>query len=384
MAVDTQRTVIIGGGYAGLAVAIDLANDGAKVTLVNREADFLDVTQLHRSVHSAVETLRTPMAALAKRHGFRFIQSAPNLSARTLTAWHRQRQVNIGEVRLPFDFLVLTTGAGPASLKAGRLRLQPPDNVLDLSRLRAEGALPAITRMLDNTAARERAITLVGGGPTGMQFLFELDDHLRARRQDCLIHLVNLGARLMPALPQAFHDYAMEKMAARSGSIWMHAGSHFLSQTAKQVTLRDEKSGTTHRHDSQLTLLAGGVVAQPLALNTNRYGQVMLGGSMLPALFAAGDCARYAGGGLDAMTAQAAVRKGKLVAENIRRLSRHEPLAAYDYQALGYFLSLGPLDGIGWLGSPGNILSGAPAFTVKIAVEAQFNLFLRGVDTYTA
>ena len=102
------------------------------------------------------------------------------------------------------------------------------------------------------------------------------------------------------------------------------------------------------------------------------------------ALFAAGDCARYAGGGLDAMTAQAAVRKGKLVAENIRRLSRHEPLAAYDYQALGYFLSLGPLDGIGWLGSPGNILSGAPAFTVKIAVEAQFNLFLRGVDTYTA
>lgn len=66
----------------------------------------------------------------------------------------------------------------------------------------------------------------------------------------------------MPALPKAFHDYAMEKIAARSGSIRTHLGSRFVSQSARQVTLRDEKTGEMQRHDSQLTLLASGVAAQ--------------------------------------------------------------------------------------------------------------------------
>ena len=376
-----RRIAIIGGGFAGLVAAIDLAANGCAVTLVDREPDFLDATQLHRSVHTAVTELRTPIRTLANRHGFRFIEASPMFSARTLGAWHRQREIETGDESLPFDFLVIATGAGPATVK-GRLRLQQPDQVLDLARLKAEGALLAITRLLAGTPARNRALTLVGAGPTGLQFLFELDDHLRARGEDCLIHLVNTGTRLMPGLPKAFHDYAMEKITSRSGTIWSHLGSRFVSQGAKQVTLRDEKSANLSRHDSQLALLLGGVVAQPLTLKTNRYGQVMLRSSVMPAIFAAGDVARYAGGGLDTMTAQAAVRKGKLVAENIRLLSRGEAPIAYGYHALGYFLSLGPLDGIGWVGSPGNIVSGAAAFAVKAVVEAQFNLFLRCMDTY--
>lgn len=379
---SSLRIVIIGGGFAGLAAAIDLAASGFNVALIDRETEFLDVTQLQRSVHSDIASLRTPYTWLAQRHGFRFLHQAPVLSARTLTTWHQQRRLSTpGEV-LSFDFLVLATGAAPRSVKAGRLQLQQPENVLDLVRLRSEGALPRLTRLLQEVPARDRAITIVGAGPTGLQFLFELDDHLRARRQDCLIHLVNADTRLLPTLSDAFHHYVVEKIASRGGSIWPHLGRRFLSQAEMKAALRDEKTGEVQRHDSQLTLLAGGVVPQPLAMNTNRYGQVMLGESLLPAIFAAGDCARYGGGGLNAMTAQAAVRKGKLVAENIRRLHRSEAPAAYDYQALGYFLSLGPLDGVGWLGSPQAVLSGAPAFAIKSAVEKQFQLFIRGVDTY--
>jgi NADH dehydrogenase len=335
-------------------------------------------------VHTDIGSLRTPYVQLAQRLGFRFLRAAPTFSARTLTSWHQQRRVSVADEALSFDFLVLATGAAPASLKAGRLHLQQPGNVLDLVRLRSEGALPEVTRMLQETSPRDRAITIVGAGPTGMQFLFELDDHLRARREDCLIHLVNTDTRLLPALPDTFHHCVVEKIASRGGSIWPHLGQRFLIQDEKKATWRDEKTGEIQHHDSQLTILAGGVVPQPLALDTNRYGQVMLGGSLLPAIFAAGDCAHYAGGGLNAMTAQAAVRKGKLVAENIRRLHGGEAPAAYDYHALGYFLSLGPLDGVGWLGSPQTVLSGASAFVIKSAVEKQFQLFMRGVDTYTA
>ena len=73
------------------------------------------------------------------------------------------------------------------------------------------------------------------------------------------------------------------------------------------------------------------------------------GGVVEANALAAGDCARYAARGLDAMTAQAAVRKGKHVAANISRIERGRAPIAYGYQELGYVVSLGRFDSVGWL-----------------------------------
>lgn len=82
------------------------------------------------------------------------------------------------------------------------------------------------------------------------------------------------------------------------------------------------------------------------------------------------------------MTAQTAVRKGRLIAENILLSIRGRELARYGYQELGYFVSLGMFDGIGWIFTPMNVLSGLPAFFAKEMIETQFALLLRGWDTY--
>jgi NADH dehydrogenase len=77
------------------------------------------------------------------------------------------------------------------------------------------------------------------------------------------------------------------------------------------------------------------------------------------------------------------VRKGKLVARNLLRHVGPVPiLVPYGYQEPGYFISLGRRDGIGCLGPSWNIVTGLPAFVIKETVEAQFDLFLRGIDTY--
>ena len=49
---------------------------------------------------------------------------------------------------------------------------------------------------------------------------------------------------------------------------------------------------------------------------------------------------------------------------------------------IGYLLSLGPNDGVGWIGNKNNIVSGLPAFIAKEAIEAQYDLLLSGEDTY--
>jgi NADH dehydrogenase len=100
-------------------------------------------------------------------------------------------------------------------------------------------------------------------------------------------------------------------------------------------------------------------------------------------VFAAGDCSRYRLPGSNALTAQTAVRKGKLAARNILRHSgRIRLLEPYWHQDLGYVISLGPSDAVGWIALERNIVAGLPAAVVKEIVEAQYDLLLAGIDTY--
>jgi len=118
-------------------------------------------------------------------------------------------------------------------------------------------------------------------------------------------------------------------------------------------------------------------------LTTNIFGQVLVDGRALQGVFAAGDCAQYRGPGANALTAQAAVRKGKLAARNIlRSTGRLKVLEPYLHRDLGYVISLGPDDAVGWLALEGNIVAGYPAVVVKELVEAQYELLLAGIDTY--
>lgn len=112
------------------------------------------------------------------------------------------------------------------------------------------------------------------------------------------------------------------------------------------------------------------------------FGRVRDGHGLLENVFTAGDCSRFDGNGLNSMSAQAAVRKGKAVAANIARALSGRKLERYNYREVGYFLSLGYWDGLGWIGLPGNVLSGLPALAIKEVIEAQFDLFVGGVDTY--
>ena len=83
------------------------------------------------------------------------------------------------------------------------------------------------------------------------------------------------------------------------------------------------------------------------------------------------------------MTAQSAVRKGKLAARNILRHSGTlKLLEPYLHRDLGYVVNLGPADAVGWLALEGNVVSGIPALLIKEVVAAQYDLLLAGIDTY--
>jgi NADH:quinone reductase (non-electrogenic) len=156
----------------------------------------------------------------------------------------------------------------------------------------------------------------------------------------------------------------------------------YMRQAGTQLQVQALDGGPARTIDSDLSLLFGGVDAHPFALQANRYGQVVLEGETMTRMFAAGDCARYAARGLNAMTAQAAVRKGKHVATNISRVQRGRLPVAYGFQELGYVVSLGRLDAVGWLLMRERLVHGVAATAMRRIVEAQYDLFVDGLDTY--
>ena len=192
--------------------------------------------------------------------------------------------------------------------------------------------------------------------------------------------MIDLGNRLAAGLPEGAHRYIHRKLR-REGIDYLPE-TEFLGQADGQVLLAEHSGGREYRLPSSASLLFPGVQRAPFALQSSACGQVEVDGQLLPEIFSAGDCADYAGNGLNQLTAQAAVRKGKLVAHNIRNLNAGRGLRRYHYREKGYLLSLGPVDAVGWLGLRGNLVKGFAASVLKEATESQYNLFLEGVDTY--
>jgi NADH dehydrogenase len=224
------------------------------------------------------------------------------------------------------------------------------------------------------------SVTVVGGGATGIQFLFELAHYIRKRALPLEVRLVDGEDAVLKQFNAPLGQYVQARLA--------DLGIEYLPETFFQgqqdgvVSLQRAGSAEMFSMASAASFLFMGERAGQ-RLKTNIFGQVIAGNSAMDGVFAAGDCAQYWGPGSNTPTAQAAVRKGKLAARNILRATgRLRVLEPYLHRDMGYVISLGPDDAVGWLALERNIVAGYPALVVKELVEAQYDLLMAGIDTY--
>ena len=369
-----SRVVVLGGGYAGLACLIELSkrDRNLELHLVDAQPEHCKITHLHKTFASPVDDYSVPYATLAERFSCRFHHQRVPVTRDDLARWQTSKSIDLSGTELAFDWLVVCLGARPLQLAKG-------ENALSQNDLRYGQAKDRLERLIENRETELMEISLVGGGATGVQILFELHDLLRKRKVPNTLRLVDLKGRLVPDLPAGAHRYIVKKMQ-REG-IAYHPGTRYLSHDHREISLAEVETERAFGVPSNLTLLFPGVTT-PVSLQTNPYGQVMIEEQVLPSIFSAGDCARFNAKGLNALTAQAAVRKGKLVARNILHLRNGQTPQEYRYQEKGYLVSLGATDAVGWVGLRANLAKGLPALLLKEAMETQYDLFLKGVDTY--
>ncbi|CAI8863813.1 NADH dehydrogenase FAD-containing subunit [Methylocaldum szegediense] len=369
------KLVIIGGGYSGLSALITIREyrPDAEIVLVDRQPYHLKITHLHESFRRPLTDFKVPFSALEKRFNFRHVMADLTFDDSTLKKWQYDRVIPVGQEVVGFDYLLVATGAGFKKLEKSR-------QVIDLDDFIERPAPEILEEHLAAANSSMPWITAVGGGATGIQYLFEIAHFARERRIPCRLRLVSSEQGVLTQFDPKLGRYAEARMADLG--IEYVPGHFFRGQEADHVVLESAETGDLSELDSHLTLLFIGK-SVGLRLHANFFGQVVADGEVLDRIFTAGDCSYYRSLGSNAMTAQSAVRKGKLAARNILRHSGLvKLLEPYLHRDLGYLISLGPQDSVGWLVSERNVVAGFPAAVVKELVEAQYDLLLAGIDTY--
>jgi NADH:ubiquinone reductase (H+-translocating) len=369
------KVVIVGGGYAGIASLAALKHYAPEIDIIiiDPKEQHLKITHLQETFRYPLSDLLVPFADLTASFGCRYVCAALTIDEDTLRQWQTNKYLTINDEVIPFDYMIIALGSESKTIDKQK-------NVVNLWDFADAAGSELLFKFLNQGNKGEQSISVVGGGATGTQFLFEIKQFLRRQKSQCKLRLIHSGEKVLEQFPDGFDSYVQSRM--RDSEIDFFPNTYFCEQQTEKILLKEKQTGKQFEIPSSLSLLFLGKKQKNL-FSVNAVGQVLIDHKPLEHIFGAGDCALYNAFGSNALTAQSAVRKGKLVARNILRHSgRLKILEPYLHKDIGYVVSMGPSDAVGWLIAEKNVVTGLPALTIKEIVEAQYDLLLMGIDTY--
>lgn len=375
------RVLILGGGFAGLAVAARLEKllrpGEAGVTLVSRDNYALFTPMLPEVSSGDLEArhIVSPLRAMLRTTEL----VLGEVRQIDIGARHVEVQLLLSDkvMRIAYDHLVLATGSVTATFGIPGVA----EHSIPFKRLEdAEALRNRIVESLEvadvETDSRRRACLLtyaiVGGGYTGVEIAGQLIEFLRGilrfyrtiRYEDIHVVLVEGGPKLLPDLLPRMGEYCGALLKKRG--VEVRVGTLVSQVDDDGVGLKDGG-----RIEAATVVWSAGVRPSPLIaalpLPHARNGGILANGDMSveghPGIWAIGDCAWIPNpkGGFYPATAQHAIREGPLLAENIVRVLREEATRPFRWQSLGTMASLGAQHGV--VGFPnGFVLTGFPAW----------------------
>jgi NADH dehydrogenase len=361
-----KRILILGGGFAGLTVAMELektlADDpSVEITLVNRENFFLFTPMLHEVAASDLDvtTIVNPARRMLRHvHFFAGEVSRIDIEQRRVVVSHG---FDHHRHTLEFDFLVLGLGSvtnhyGLPGLQEYALTMR---TLGDAMRLRNHLIAHLEEADSDCTKSKAPLVTFVvaGGGFAGVETVAGINDFVRGAlrsyphlTEDMLrVVLVHSGPVILPELDGQLGVYAQRKLAGRKVEIRLNTKVEEFSGRA--VRLSD---GTTI-HTNTL-LWTAGTSPNPL-LETipgaKERGRLLVTESLelqaWPGVWALGDCAAIPDrrtGGFCPPTAQHALREAKVVAHNVIASLRGKEKKRFEFSTIAQLAAIGRRTGV--------------------------------------
>jgi NADH dehydrogenase len=342
------RVVVVGMGFAGLATVRRLTRAGLRVTLVDSNVYSTFQPLLYQVATSGLNPsdVSYSLRGFAYKYGARFQHG--ELAAIDDTA--RKVTLARGE-ELEYDYLVLATGVsaayyGVTGADKHSFGLYTRRDAVALR----DQLLACLERLSSSARGQQAAITVVGGGATGVELAGTLADLRNIAlasvfpeidRSRLRIRLVEQAPSLLTPYTPSLREYARRQLLDRG--VEVRLGTTISEITADQVVL-----SAGERLPSDLTVWAAGVIAPESAaawgLPQGRGGRIRVGPDLRVSghdrIFAIGDIALTEDQPLPQL-AQPALQTGRFAAEQIVRLTAGRPTARYAYHDKGITATIG-------------------------------------------
>ena len=378
------HVVVVGGGFGGVAAVRGLRDAACRITLIDRRNHHLFQPLLYQVATAALSPadIATPIRGM-----FRGQRNVRVHLGDVTGVDPTSRHVLLGSTRLPFDYLVLATGARHGYFGRDDWAPFAPGlkSIEDATSIRSR-LLAAFEQAETAGDDAERAVCLtfiiVGGGPTGIELagaIAELARHGMEREYrsidpaEARVILVQSGPRILPTFPAALSTAAERSLRALGVDVR-------LNTRVKAVDAGGVEAGT-ERIAARTVLWAAGVTASPaaqwLGQSADPSGRLRVAADLavpdLKGIYAIGDTAASLGwrGAAVPGLAPAAKQQGHYVAKVIgAALSGREAPPSFRYRHFGSLATIGRQAAVADLG--GLRLWGAPAWWFWGAAHVAF------------
>lgn len=354
---NLPRVVIVGGGFAGIALAKKLRRQNFQVVLLDKHNYHTFQPLLYQVATGGLEagSIAYPIRKV--------IQEYPNFyfrltSVKEIDAINQKVISEIGD--LHYDYLVIATGSktnyfGNKEIERNAMSMKTIPQSLNIRSLILENFEQAV--LLKDEVERNALINfvLVGAGPTGVELAGALAEMKKAILQKdypdldinkMQINLIQSGDRILNTMSEKSSAAAEQFLVDLGVKVWKNI----------RVTNYDGRLITTNSDltfDSATVIWTAGVQgatipgleAQSLVehvkrIRVNQFNQVV----GYDRIFAIGDIASmetpsYPQG--HPMMAQPAIQQGKLLGDNLVALLHQKPMKPFEYNDKGSMATVG-------------------------------------------
>ena len=370
----TPRVVVVGGGFGGLAAVRALRRTACRITLVDRSNHTLFQPLLYQVATAALSPadIALPIRSM--------LRGQANVAVRlgeVINIDRAAREVVLAHGRIPFDHLVLATGARHSYFGKDQWAAHAPGlkSLDDATAMRGRMLLAFERAEGEADAAECRALltfVIVGGGPTGVELAGAVAEFARTGLDreyriidpaSARVVLVQSAARVLPVFSAA--QSARAERVLRGLGIEVRTGARVTQVDQDGVAVDGERVA------ARTVFWAAGVAASPaaqwLGQAGDAAGRLVVGDDLSvpgwPGVYAIGDTAASKGWNGMAVPglAPAATQQGHHVAGVLRAaIEGGAAPAAFRYRHRGNLATVGRMAAVAelrWLH-----LWGAPAW----------------------
>jgi NADH dehydrogenase len=357
------KVVIVGGGFGGLSVAKGLARQPFDVTLIDRNNHHLFQPLLYQ-----VATAGLSPADIASpiRHILSGQRNTKVMLAEVQGVDTRTREVITDSGRVPFDFLVLATGARHAYFGREDWAFYAPGlkSIDDATYLRRR-ILMAFERAENETDPEERrrlmTFAVIGGGPTGVEMAGAIAELARRALAADFHSIDSRSARviLIEAAPRLLTPFTEDLSEKARRSLEQLGVEVRLGQAVTECSCEGIRVGSDYI-PTRTVIWAAGVMASPagkwLDAQTDRAGRVKVQPDLSvpghPDIFVIGDTAECIGVDGKPLPGVAPVAKqqGQYLAKALIARREGRTIPAFRYSDFGSLATIGRKRAIAQIG----------------------------------